>query len=258
MLLQTANLRLNVVDEGPRDAPVVILSHSLAASLDMWQPQAAALAGKFRVLRYDTRGHGLSEVPPGPYGFPDLVGDVIALMDTLGIARAHVAGLSLGGMTAMGLALAHPERVLSICAANCAARTAPGACAMWDERIRCARDKGMQGLVEPTIARWFTPHMLERRAGELAAVRAMIAATPVQGYIGCCAALKTLDYLDRLGELALPVLFISGDHDPAVPVGSMRDMHARVAGSRYVELPAAHLSNLECQEAFSRALLDFL
>ena len=258
MLIETSKLRLNVVDEGPRDAPAVIFSHSLAANVDMWAAQSAALATRLRVVRYDTRGHGGSDVPDGPYGFPDLVGDVVALLDALGIARAHFVGLSLGGMTALGLALDHPDRVLSICVANCAARTAPAACAMWDQRIRTARDQGMQALVEPTLARWCTAAMIERRAPQLAMLRQMIAGTPVAGYIACCAALKTLDYFDRLSSLALPVMFIAGAHDPAVPVCSMREMHDLVWGSRYVELPSAHLSNIECEAAFTAALEEFL
>ena len=122
MLINTARTRLNVVDEGPRDAPVVMFSNSLASNLDMWAPQAAALRGAYRVIRYDTRGHGASDVPPGPYDFADLCGDVIAVLDALAIPRVHFVGLSLGGMTAMGLALDHAERVASICAACCTAQ----------------------------------------------------------------------------------------------------------------------------------------
>lgn len=256
--IQTATLRLNVADDGPRDAPAVVLSHSLAASLEMWQPQVAALAREFRVIRYDTRGHGASEAPAGAYSFPDLLRDVIALLDALGIARVHFAGLSLGGMTALGLALEYPTRIASICAANCGAQAAEGAEAMWGERIRVAREQGMQVLVESTLARWFTPTMRATRAAEIAPIAAMIAATPVTGYIGCCEALKTLAYRDRLATLSLPALFIAGAEDPAVPLAVMRDMHARLSGSDYVELPAAHLSNLECVAAFNTALIDFL
>ena len=256
--IQTAGLRFNVVDEGPRAAPVVMLSHSLAANLDMWSPQAKALSNEFRVLRYDTRGHGASDVPHGAYSFEQLTGDVIALLDALHIERVHFVGLSLGGMTAMGLALDHPSRIASICAANCGAQTPDGGGAMWEERIAIARCQGMAVLVEATLARWFTADMLATRQAEVAPVRAMIAHTPVAGYVGCCAALQTLAYRDRLDSLHLPALFIAGAQDPAVSVATMRDMHARVAGSRYVELPAAHLSNLECAATFNTALKDFL
>ena len=251
-------LGFNVVDQGPRDAPVVMLSHSLAANLDMWSAQALALADEFRVLRYDTRGHGASEAPDGAYSFEQLTGDVIALLDALNIERVHFVGLSLGGMTALGLALDHASRIASICAANCGAQTPDGGGAMWEERIAIARGQGMAVLVEPTLARWFTADMLATRQAEVAPVRAMIAHTPVAGYVGCCAALKTLAYRDRLDRLRLPALFIAGAEDPAVPVAVMRDMHARVVGSRYVELAAAHLSNLECAAAFNTALKDFL
>ena len=256
--MQTMGLAFNLVDEGPRAAPVVMLSHSLAANLDMWSPQALALSNEFRVLRYDTRGHGLSDVPDGAYSFEQLTGDVIALLDALHIERVHFVGLSLGGMTALGLALDQPSRIASICAANCGAQTPHGGGAMWEERIAIARGQGMAALVEPTLARWFTADMLATREVEVAPVRAMIAHTPVAGYVGCCAALKTLAYRDRLDSLHLPALFIAGSQDPGVPVATMGDMHARVAGSRYVELPAAHLSNLECAAAFNTALKDFL
>lgn len=256
--IQTAGLRFNVVDEGPRDAPALVLSHSLAANLSMWAPQAQVLARDFRVIRYDTRGHGASDAPRGPYSFADLTGDVIALLDALAIARAHFVGLSLGGMTALGLALEYPSRIASIGVANCGAQAIQGATAMWDERIANARSHGMAAVVEPTIARWFSANMLATRPAELEPIRHMIAATPVMGYVGCCAALKALAYRERLAALRVPALFIAGTQDPAVPPAVMVDMHQRVAGSRYLELPAAHLSNVECAAAFNTALADFL
>ncbi len=257
-LIQTPGMRFNIADEGPRDAPVLLLSHSLAANLAMWAPQAQALSRDYRVIRYDTRGHGASDAPTGAYSFAQLTGDVIALLDTLGVARAHFAGLSLGGMTALGLALEYPSRIASICAANCSAEAPDGAAEMWDERINNAHRHGMAALVEPTIARWFTANMLITRCAEVEPVRRMIAATPVAGYAGCGAALKTLAYRERMKQLRLPALFIAGTQDPAVPVAAMIDMHERVPGSRFVELPAAHLSNIECAAAFNAALADFL
>jgi 3-oxoadipate enol-lactonase len=257
-LIQTPGLRFNIVDEGPRDAPVLVLSHSLAANLTMWTPQAQALSRDYRVIRYDTRGHGASDAPTGNYSFAQLTGDVIALLDALGLARVHFAGLSLGGMTAMGLALDYPARIASICAANCTAQAPEGAAAMWDERITNAHSQGMAALVEPTITRWFTADMLATRAAELEPVRRMIANTSLAGYAGCGAALKTLAYRERLNQLRLPALFIAGTQDASVPLAAMLDMHARVPGSRLVELPAAHLSNLECAAAFTAALADFL
>lgn len=161
-------------------------------------------------------------------------------------------------MTAMGLALDYPTRIASICAANCGAQTPDGGAAMWEDRIASARSLDMAGLVDGTLARWFTPTMLATRASEVDAVRKMILGTPVAGYVGCCGASQTLAYRDRLTCLRLPALFIAGRGDPAVLVAAMRDMHGRVAGSRYVELPAAHLSNLECAADFNAALLDFL
>lgn len=258
MLIQTAKLRLNVVDEGRRDAPVVMMSHSLAASLDMWAPQAAALCETYRVIRYDTRGHGASEAPAAAYSLGELCQDVVALLDTLAIERVHFVGLSLGGMTALGLALDHGARVASITAACCTAQTPEAGVALWDERIATARGEGMPALVDATLARWFTADMRATRGAEIAPVRSMILNTPVTGYIGCCEALKGLAYRDRLAAVRAPTLFIAGSEDAAVPLAAMQDMHARVAGSRYVELPGAHLANLECAGAFNAALLDFL
>jgi 3-oxoadipate enol-lactonase len=161
-------------------------------------------------------------------------------------------------MTALGLALEHRARIASICAANCTAQTPDGGAAMWDERIGLVRGAGMAAVVEATLARWFTAGMLATREDEVAPVRDMIRGTPVQGYVGCCAALKALAYRERLDSLRVPALFIAGAHDPSVPLAAMRDMHGRVTGSRYVELDAAHLSNLECAATFNAALLEFL
>ena len=258
MQVKTKSVTFNVVDEGSRRAPVLMLSNSLAANLEMWQPQVAALARDYRIIRYDTRGHGASAVPAGPYTFGQLTGDVIALLDALEIDRVHFAGLSLGGMTALGLGIHHADRLLSITAACCGARAPAAAAAMWDERIQVAETQGMQALVEPTIERWFTAPMRAARAAEVAPVRAMIADTPVAGYAGCGAALKDLDYLDLLARIKLPTLFIVGTHDAAVPVATMQDMQARVAGSRLVELAGAHLANIECADEFNQALGEFL
>jgi 3-oxoadipate enol-lactonase len=161
-------------------------------------------------------------------------------------------------MTAVGMALDHGDRVLSMTACNCVAGFGPEALKVWDERIAAIKANGLEPMIEPTIQRWFTQPTIDSRPDDMAAVRAMIAATPVAGYLGCCGAIKSLDYLDRLDQISLPSLFIAGTHDQGAPVTAMRDMHARVNGSRYVELDAAHVSNIERPAEFNAALGDFL
>jgi 3-oxoadipate enol-lactonase len=256
--IKTATIEINYEDEGPADAPVIVFSNSLGSNLGMWQQQAEQFRKDYRVVRYDHRGHGQSEVPEGPYIFAELSNDVVALMDALEIAQAHFVGLSMGGMTAMGLALAHPQRLLSITACNCVAAFGPEALAVWDERIAAITANGLAPLVEGTLQRWFTQPTIDARPDEMAAVREMILATPVAGYLACCEAIKHLNYIDRIYTIGVPTLFIAGTHDLGTPASAMRDMHARVSGSRYVELDAAHLSNIERPAEFERALKDFL
>lgn len=258
MKIKTQSLSLNCEIEGPAGGAPVLFSNSLAANLSMWQPQAAALAERYRVVRYDQRGHGGSEVVAADFPFTAFVDDAIALLDALGLEKVHFVGLSMGGMTALGLALAAPERLLSITAANCVARMAPPTHPMWDERARTATEQGLAALVPGTLERWFTAPTRTARAAELAWVGDMIAATPVAGYVAACRALKTLDCLDELARIKVPTLFIAGTQDAGAPLEAMRDMQARVAGARLVVLEAAHVSNLELPEEFTAALAEFL
>jgi len=245
--------------EGPEGAPVVLLSHALAASLEMWAPQVPALSPRYRVLRYDTRGHGESAVGQDDYDFALLAADVEALLDHLGVERCHFVGLSLGGMVGMALALDAPRRLRSLALCDTMSELPEGAQAMWAERIAGARARGMAALVEATLGRWFTAPYLARNAARLEPVRAMIAATPVEGYAGCCQALLGLDFSARLGALRLPTLIVVGADDPSTPVACSEDLRRRLPGSRLEVLAAAaHLSNWEQPEAFNRALGGFL
>lgn len=257
-LISTRTIQLNHVVEGPADAPAIVFSNSLGANLSMWQPQAERLRERYRVVRYDQRGHGQSEVPAGPYTFAQLTADVIALADALELERFHFVGLSMGGMTALGLALDHGARLRSVTAANCVAGFADDARQTWDQRIVSVRANGLEPLLDATLERWFTAPTRAARPQEMAAVRAMVAATPVAGYLGCCAAIRDLDYTARLPAIATPTLFIGGTHDAGTPPTAMRAMQAAVPGARYVELDAAHVSNLEQPVAFNRALEAFL
>lgn len=256
--IKTATVEINYAEDGPTDAPVIVFSNSLGANLSMWQAQADCFKKAYRVVRYDHRGHGNTAVPPGPYSFEELSNDVVALMDALDIGRAHFVGLSMGGMTALGLALDHAARMLSITSCNCVAGYGPEGLKVWDERIAAVEANGLEPILDGTMQRWFTEPTIAARADEMAAIRAMIAATPVAGYLACCGALKQLNYLDRLSTITLPTLFIAGTHDLGAPASAMQDMHSRVAGSRYVELDAAHVSNIERPLEFNQALGDFL
>ncbi|MEQ8663307.1 MAG: 3-oxoadipate enol-lactonase [Gammaproteobacteria bacterium] len=257
-IVETRTIALNAAIEGPADAPAILFSNSLGANLSMWQPQAEHFRARFRVVRYDQRGHGLSAVPAGPYSFAELVDDALALADALGLERFHFVGLSMGGMTALGLALTCPQRLLSVTPANCVAGFGADARRNWEERIATVSQGGLEPLLDATLERWFTAPTRAARPAQMQAVREMVAATSVQGYVGCCSALAGLDYDGRLEDITTPTLFVAGREDPSTTASAMRAMHARVAGSRYVELPAAHVSNLECPDAFNAALDDFL
>jgi 3-oxoadipate enol-lactonase len=256
----TANgISINYQLEGPAGGPVVTLSHSLASDLSMWGPQVPALASRYRVLRYDTRGHGGTDAPAGPYALEQLAEDARALLHALGIARTHFIGLSMGGFIGQLLALTHPEMLQGLVLCDTTSRVPSEAGPMWDERIRVAQTQGMGPDVEPTIGRWFTAPFRERRADVVNPVRAIIRGTHPQGYIGCCHAIAALDLTDRLGGIRVPTLVIVGEDDPATPVAASRMIHERIQGSELVILKSAsHLSNLEQAEAFNRAITTFL
>src|SRR2546429_2239785 len=198
----TANgIRMHYALEGPAGAPVVTLSHSLAARLEMWEPQVKALAGRWRVLRYDTRGHGGSDAPSGAYTLDQLAEDARALLGALGIPKTHWVGLSMGGMIGQTLALEAPELFASLVLCDTSSRVPAEARPLWAERITTAETKGMEPLVEATIGRWFTQRFREARADVVNPVRAMIRATPPRGYVGCCHAISQLDLTDRLSAI---------------------------------------------------------
>lgn len=254
--LERDGYRLNYRVDGPAGAPWITFSNSLVCSLEMWDGQLPFFAARFRVLRYDTRGHGLSDAPPAPYAIGDLGADVIALWDHLGIEKSHVAGLSLGGMTGIQLALDHPERVASLAAADCRATADETYAAMFRARIDTASANGVEALVDPTLGRFFTPGFAQKNPDVVARYGAMIRSTTVEGHNGCCAALAGGDYFGRLGSIACPTLFLGGRHDIGAPPELMGRMHEALPGSRHVVLEAAgHISCEEEPAAFAAAVL---
>jgi 3-oxoadipate enol-lactonase len=257
MRINANGISINYQIDGPESAPWLILSNSLMTNFSMWDDQVADLKGSFRVLRYDQRGHGGTQVPDGKYTFDMLTADVIALMDALSIQRAHVAGISMGGMTALFLAQRHPDRFDRIIACDCGPASTPASAQQWKERIDLAADKGMEGLVEPTVNRWFPPDFVATKAPVLDKVRAMIRATPFKGFAGCAQALSDYDLRPGLPGISRPTLCIVGTKDATL--AGMEQIQASVPGAGMVKLEGAgHLSNLEQPQAFTRAIRDFI
>ena len=240
--------------------PWLVLSNSLATDLSMWDVQARDLSAAFRVLRYDQRGHGKTDAPAGRYTFDLLIADALALMDALGIDKASFCGLSMGGATALGFAQHHPDRIERAIVADSGCASTPQSAQQWEERIAVARKGGMEPLVEPTVTRWFPPEVMAKNPPYLDRVRAMVRTTPVDGFIGCAAALADHDFRSGVAATKPPVLFLAGEKDAGGAVATaMRGLHQALPGSRYLELAGAgHISNLDDPAGFTRALREFL
>ncbi|HTV37299.1 MAG TPA: alpha/beta fold hydrolase [Xanthobacteraceae bacterium] len=257
MKIKANGININYQIDGPEGAPWIVFSNSLATSTAMWDEQAAALKNSYRVLRYDQRGHGGTDAPAGRYTFDTLLVDALGLLDALHINKAHFAGLSMGGATALGLAERHPERFDHIIVCDSPCQSTPQSAQQWEERIAVAQSKGIEALVELTVSRWFPPETLAKNPPHLDKVRAMFRATPVNGFIGCAAALADHDYASAVASVKHPVLFLVGEKDAPAP--AMRKLHEKLNGSRYVELPGAgHISNMDRPAEFNTAVRDFL
>ena len=242
--------------DGPESAPVVMLSNSLGTNLSMWDAQMPALTARYRVLRYDSRGHGQSAVTPGPYTIEQLARDAQGLLDVLGLARVRFCGLSMGGMVGQWLGAAVPQRLTRLVLCNTAAHI--GAPDAWNARIDAVNKGGMAAIVEGVLARWYTAAFIASAPAAVAATRAMLLATPADGYVAACAAVRDMDQREAAARIGAPTLVIAGAHDVATPPAEGRYIAERVPGARYVELPAAHLSNVEAAPAFTAALTEFL
>jgi 3-oxoadipate enol-lactonase/4-carboxymuconolactone decarboxylase len=249
---------VNHILEGPEDAPVLVLSNSLGTTLEMWDAQAPTLRERFRLLRYDGRGHGGSPAPPGPYEIGDLGRDVLALLDTLGIERFSFCGLSLGGMVGMWLASEVPERFERL--VLCCTSALFGPPDTYGTRARKVRAEGVGSIAGAVLERWFTPPFRARRPEVVEWAAGMLRGTPAEGYAGCCEAIRDMNLAGRLGSIRAPTLVIAGADDPATPPAShavpIRDA---IPDARLLVVPqAAHLGNVEQPEAFTRAMLDHL
>ena len=254
--IESNGLRLRYRLEGKPGAPVIVFSNSLGTNLSMWDPQVSALRDAFRILRYDTRGHGLSAIPPGPYTQEQLGLDILALMDAVEIRQAHFCGLSMGGQVGIWLGARVPERFSRLVLCDTAAHI--GSPEIWNARIAAIRAGGMPAIVSGTIERWFTPKFIQRESEVIASIRRLILDTPPQGYIACCEAIRDTNLTVQASRVNAPTLVISGMHDPATPAAQGRSLASLIRGARYLEFDASHLSNIEAASQFTSALREFL
>jgi 3-oxoadipate enol-lactonase len=242
---------------GPEHAPPLVLSNSLGSSLAMWDAQAPALAERFRLIRYDIRGHGQSPVPPAPYSIDDVGRDLIELLDHLEVEKAHVVGLSLGGMTGMWLGINAPERVDRLALLCTSAKLGPPE--TWADRAKLVREEGTEAVAEAGVGRWLTEPFRHDNPDITRDLEAMIAAIPDEGYAACCGVIEHLDLTAELPSIAAPTLVIAGAQDPATPPEHAERIAAGIPGARVEVLdPAAHLANVEQPEAVTRLILEHL
>lgn len=242
--------------DGPQDGPALLLINSIGSTRESWARQMPALAGRYRVIRYDARGHGQSSVPKGDYTIEQLGRDALAILDALTIESADVCGISLGGLTTQWLALHAAQRVKKLILANTAARI--GSLQSWSERIALVREKGMSAVADRAMAVWFSPAFHERDPETVHGFRAMVQNCPPDGYLGCCAALRDADLREEIAKITAPTLTVASTADTATPPEGLAFIRDRIRGARMITLDSGHLSNVECAEDFSAAVLDFL
>ncbi|AHY59326.1 3-oxoadipate enol-lactonase [Stenotrophomonas rhizophila] len=244
--------RLHYRIDGPDDAPWLTFCNSLGTDLHMWDPQMAALSGRFRILRYDRRGHGHSSAPPGLYSVADLGADVLALWDHLGVARSHFCGLSIGGLTGQWLGVHAGTRLHTLTVAATAAKI--GTAESWETRIAQVRAQGLLPLREGTAERWFTPAFVAAQPAQVEDILQRFVTTSVAGYVGCCHAVATADFRDQLAQIGVPTLAIAGDDDPVCPPADLQAIARGVAHGHAVAVPGRHICNIESADAFTAAL----
>jgi 3-oxoadipate enol-lactonase len=252
-------MRMHYRVEGAEGAPPVVLHHSLAMNLSLWDELAAALAPRYQVVRFDARGHGASEATKAPYDFETLSADVVGLMDHVKVPRAHFVGLSMGGMVGQYLGVLHPQRFASLTLASTASRIPPEGRALWTQRVKDTREKGIECQVEVAVPRWVTAANQKAKPQVVGRLTGMLLATPVEGFCGWGGAIATLDITDRLMTIELPTLVIVGEEDPGTPPAAAEAIHRQIAGSTLIVAPK--LSHLLCSEepaVFNKYVVDFL
>ena len=254
--LQLSNGSIHYEMSGPEHAPVLLFSNSLGTDLAMWDPQASALSQEFRVLRYDTRGHGQSAVTPGPYTIDQLADDVIELLDSLKLREVYFCGLSMGGMIGMTLALRAAHRLHKVVLCSTAPKI--GTADTWNTRIDTVRNGGMAGVVDGVLQRWYTTDFRSKSPQTIELTKQTLLHAPVEGYLACCAAVRDADMREAISGIRVPTLIITGAHDPVTTPADGHFMENQIFGASYLELPAAHLCNIEADGPFTRELCAFL
>jgi 3-oxoadipate enol-lactonase len=249
-------IRLYARVEGRDDAPALLLSNSLGTRLEMWDAQAPALTETFRLIRYDSRGHGRSAVPGGGYTIERLAKDALQVLGALDVHCVRFCGLSMGGMVGLWLASHAPDRVERLVLANTAAQLGP--VEIWDARIESVRRGGMAEIARGVIERWFTAAFRASAPSSVMPIYDALLATSPVGYAGCCSAIRDMDQRSSLASIRAPTLVIGGIHDSATPIANSREIAEAIPGAHLIELDAAHLSNIERRDEFTGALSAFL
>jgi 3-oxoadipate enol-lactonase len=255
--IQANGINMAYQFDGPANAPVVVMSNSLMSSLAMWDDTLPALVEKYRVLRYDTRGHGKTQVTPGSYSIDLLAKDLVALLDALKISKAHLVGLSMGGMICQYIGANYPERVLSLGLCDTASEMPPRS--LWEERFAIARKDGIAGLADGTLKRWFVEGFAAKEPAKIDRVKEMILGTSLEGYLGCASAVRDMAQTTMLLKIKAPTLVIVGAQDPACTVDQATVLHRMIIHSKmYIIDNAAHIANIEQPHAFNQILREFL
>lgn len=254
--IQADGCPIHVEVAGDEHAPVLMLSNSLGTNLHMWDAQADAFSKKFRLVRYDSRGHGQSGVPPGPYSIERLGRDALAVMDGLGVSKVNWCGLSKGGMVGMWLGANAPERIDSLILSNTACHMP--ATDLWNERIATARRDGMAPLAEATVERWFTKGFRDGEPDKVAPIRDMLLSTRPEGYAACCEAIRDMDQRESIKRITASTLVICGRYDPATNVEAAEAIRSRIPGAALTILEAAHIANIEQPDDYAETVLGFV
>jgi 3-oxoadipate enol-lactonase len=254
--VETKNLRMYYELDGPVNAPTLILSNSLGTNLSLWDSPMPVFANNFRVLRYDSRGHGQTSATQGKYSVEMLGRDVLQLMAALKLERAHFCGLSVGGMTGMWLGVNAPQRLQRLVLSNTAPKI--GKLNTWNQRISAVREGGTKAVAQQVVEQWFTPEFRATHPNEVAKTRHMIESTNTDGYVGSCAAVRDFDFWENVGAIRAQTLVIAGTHDQSVPPSDAQKLATQIPGARYIELPVAHISNVEAASRFADEVSSFL
>jgi len=255
-MIESDGCKLHVDVQGDADAPVLMLSNSLGTTHRMWDDQVKPLTQHFRLVRYDRRGHGQSGAPKGPYTMEQLGRDALAIIDALDIETINWCGLSMGGMVGMWLGANAPERINKLILSNTAAYFPDKT--LWNDRIRTVREKGLASIVNANMERWFTKDFRARAPQALQRMADMFVSTPLEGYVGCCEAVRDMDHRDLLGRITLPTLVIAGRHDPATTVENAEFIRSRIPRAALTLIDAAHISNVEQPHDYAEIVLGFL